>query len=868
MTCGGPQATLLDVPQPEAHLDRTVPFRHLRPREQRAVGHLRQESRALRIQLRAPQEQQQLLQALARQIVAHVVRMGLDLREQRVIQPERELVGLAPILDPDHDVHSLRHRHRRNQHRQHPHHRAQNARTPHPPLAHSLPRLNGLAGRTSTGPELPLAHSLPHGQSPSNPSVAPPQRPRPRAPTVPMIQLDSISHAFGDRALFRDLSWQLHPGARIGLVGPNGAGKTTLFRILAGDLVPDTGRVILPRDASIGLLPQDVGDLGDCTAIEHVLEGCRDLLDEADRIQDLRQQLDDAVARGEDSSTLESLSADMAEREERFRARGGYGLRARAASILGGMGFDTGDLDRHVSTFSGGKRVRIVLSKLLLQRPDVLLMDEPTNHLDVPSVEWLEGFLSNYRGTVVVISHDRYFLNRLVTEIAGLEYDGLHVHPGTWDDYMAARDERAALLEARKAQQDRSIRETERFIERFRAKATKARQVQSRVKQLDKVERITLDEQRGTIHFRFPEAGRSGRMVVEAEKLGRDFGDLTVFGSVDFSLERDERVALVGPNGAGKSTLLRLLAEDLAPSRGEIRIGHNVVRSYFAQHSVDSLDLRNSILEEMESAATTDTFPLCRSILGAFLFSGDDVERRISVLSGGERNRVALARMLLRPANLLLLDEPTNHLDISSRDVLVDALRNFNGTVLFVSHDRHFINQLATRVVHIEDGTLESTLGDYEYYRHKRRAEGLGGSSGLLADAGPTPRDPKPARPSSAESAAPRTRRDRKRIEAEWRNRMNRETRELRAAVEDAETRMAAAEERRAELEGALADPALYAAEGNGARIAALQTDLAATLEEIDNLLAAWEDAAATLEAREAHWQQQLQELLSEPDDA
>lgn len=685
-----------------------------------------------------------------------------------------------------------------------------------------------------------------------------------RAPLLAMLQLDRISHAFGGRALFHELSWQLHPGARIGLVGPNGAGKTTLFRILSGELKPDSGRVVRPRDLSIGLLPQDVGDLGEAPVLEHVLGGRADLIDEEKQLQGLRVAIERAVEESAPPDRLEKLSLSLAEREDAFRQAGGYRVHADAAAILTGMGFPPAVHQRPCDSFSGGWRVRIVLSRLLLQRPDVLLMDEPTNHLDVPSVEWLEGFLSTYEGTVVVISHDRYFLNRLVTEIAGLESDGLHVHRGDWDAYMAAREERAATLEARKAQQDRQLRDAERFIERFRSKATKARQVQSRIRALEKVERIETDASRADIHFRFPEADRPGRIVAEARQLARAYGTHTVFADVELRIERGERVALVGPNGAGKSTLLRLLAGADPPTAGEVIHGHGVLPGYFAQHSVDTLDVGRTLLQEMEAAATDRTFPLCRSILGAFLFSGDDVEKRISVLSGGERNRVALARMLLRPANLLLLDEPTNHLDMASRDVLVDALKAFGGTVIFVSHDRHFINAIATRVLHIEDGRLDSYPGDYEYYRFKRREEGLGTRTGLLADHDPDaiPRTDQPSGGSVPPDGATISRRDQKRIEAQWRNDMNRATRALRDRVTRIESDLAQAEARRDAIEARLADPALYASDASQA--GPLQAELATVSAEIESMMETWETAAAELEAGEANWQQTLAERLAQ----
>ncbi len=612
-----------------------------------------------------------------------------------------------------------------------------------------------------------------------------------------MIQLDSISRSFGQRTLFADLSWNLGTGRRIGLVGPNGSGKTTLFRILAGDLEPDTGRVVRPSGCTIGLLAQEVGDLGDAALLEFVLEGRADLL-EAERDM---ERVAAEIADGPDHARLERLTRRLGELEETLRREGGYELRARAREILSGMGFRAEQFEQPTAILSGGWKVRAVLSRLLLQRPSVLLMDEPTNHLDLPSVEWLEGFLQTYEGTVVIISHDRYFLNRLINETAAFEPDGFAVYEGDYDSYVVARAERLDLLERQKAQQDRSIKETERFIERFRSKATKARQVQSRVKQLEKLERIELPgERRAMRGFHFEEAGRPGRDVCVVDGVAKAFGDNVVYSDVSVTIERGEKVALVGPNGAGKTTLLRMMMGLTRPDAGQISLGHNVIAGYFGQHQVDELDLSRTILEEMQAHATTESAPRCRSILGAFLFSGDDVQKRISVLSGGERNRTALAKLLLKPSNLLLLDEPTNHLDMESRDILQRALNGYGGTIVFVSHDRHFINAIATRVVHVEAGRLADYPGDYEYYHYKRAQERAEREAEAAAEAASN----------EAERGAAPNRRDQRRRDAEIRQELARVTKRPRRKLEEVEVKIAALEDERDGISQRLADPALY----------------------------------------------------------
>ena len=652
-----------------------------------------------------------------------------------------------------------------------------------------------------------------------------------------MIQLERISRSFGGKTLFRDLTWQLAPGRRIGLVGPNGAGKTTLFRILAGELEPDEGRIVIPRGATIGLLPQTVGEMTGGTVFERMLEARSDLLQLERDLDELRTRLESAPP-----DQAQPLTERLGELEQRYDQEGGYTLRARAASILGGMGFAPDVFESPVEILSGGWRMRLVLSQLLLQRPTVLLMDEPTNHLDVPSLEWLEGFLASYEGTVVIISHDRYFLNRLIDETAALEHGSLHVVPGNFDDYILAREQRIELIEKARTNQQREIEHLESFVERFRSKATKARQVQSRVKQLERIERIDAPSAANRrMVIRFPDAPRSGRDVVVCDDVSRSFGDQVIYSGLNLVIERGERLALVGPNGQGKSTLLKMIAGSLQPSGGTVRLGHQVIPGYFAQHHVEGLDLSQTILGALESRATPETFPRCRSILGAFLFSGDDVLKKVSVLSGGEKHRVALASLLLRPTNLLLLDEPTNHLDMESREVLEQALSAYDGTVIVVSHDRTFLNAVATRVLHIQDGTATSYDGNYDDYA-ARRAEERAAAAATGASTN--------ASSSSEAGGASVSRKDQRRLAAERRKEVQRRVGDLKKELTALEREIASAEAERDQLAERLSDAGFYQ-NGDPGEVAETTRRHGRLGDRLDGHYARWEELAERIDSVE-----------------
>jgi ATP-binding cassette subfamily F protein 3 len=535
--------------------------------------------------------------------------------------------------------------------------------------------------------------------------------------------LDAVSKGYGGQQLLQDCTWRIGRGERIGLVGPNGAGKTTLCRILAGVEETDAGRVHRDSGVTVGYLPQEVTTGEDRTVLAEALSGF-------DEVWRLEAELESLASRMAGPDAGPELTETYGEVQHRFEALGGYRLEAEAKIILGGLGFSPDGAHRPLAEYSGRWRMRAPLARLLLLRPDLLLHDEPTNHLDLESLQWLENFLAAYEGSVVIVSHDRYFLNRMVTAIAELAGGSVTLYHGDYDHFLMEREARQALREAQARNQAKRVAEIERFIERFRYKASKARQVQSRVKMLGRMERIETEADARRIHFSFPQPPRTGRLVARMSGIRKAYGDNVVYAGVDFLVERGDRVALVGINGAGKSTLLKMLAGTLPFDAGERVLGSHVEVQYYAQHQLDALDPTRTVLEEIELAAPEAQISRLRTILGSFLFSGDTVEKKVGVLSGGEKARLALAKMLARPAALLCMDEPTNHLDLASKEVLEEALSGFTGTIVFISHDRYFINRIATQVVEVEHGQLATHLGSYDdYLDHKAAIQSAGAST-------------------------------------------------------------------------------------------------------------------------------------------
>jgi ATP-binding cassette subfamily F protein 3 len=530
-----------------------------------------------------------------------------------------------------------------------------------------------------------------------------------------MIQLSSAGKHFGSKTLFEDLNWVVGPRERVGLVGGNGTGKSTLLKVLAGIETLDEGSLSAAKDTTTGYLPQDGLSLSGRSVTEECLSVFGHLLD----IEKEMEALTHKMAELDPKSNEYEKVADRYHRiETEFQRRDGYSLEAQVGAVLNGLGFSREDAARPVEEFSGGWQMRVGLAKLLLTKPNLLLLDEPTNHLDLEARNWLEQYLNDYPFAFVLVSHDRYFLDVTVNRILEIWNRHTYFYTGNYDRYLEQKAERRAQIEASQRNQQERIHHLETFINRFRYQATKARQVQSRIKELEKIDRIEIPDEDKKIHFSFPQPRPSGRMVAEFRNVAKSYGDKKVFEGVSFVLNRGDRVALVGINGAGKSTLIKLLSGVEPVTEGECRLGHNVELDYFAQDQYKALDPDARLLDDLTSFAPTavSNQTQLRSLLGSFLFSNDDVFKRIGVLSGGERNRYALARMLLRPANFLLLDEPTNHLDLQAKDVLLEALRKFAGTIVFVSHDRYFIDKLATRVFHIENGRFQDYPGNYEDY--------------------------------------------------------------------------------------------------------------------------------------------------------
>ncbi|MGB6387275.1 MAG: ABC-F family ATP-binding cassette domain-containing protein [Terriglobales bacterium] len=560
-----------------------------------------------------------------------------------------------------------------------------------------------------------------------------------------MIQLSGAGKRYGHKLLFEDADWLITPESRIGLVGANGTGKSTIMKILAGSESLDYGTISRAKGISTGYLPQD----GLMMTGRTIFAECMSVFDELHAIEKEMEALTRSMSELDHEGAEYSSVADRYQKlEHEFVARDGYTLEAQVGQVLTGLGFHRDDWARQTEEFSGGWQMRIALGKLLLQKPNLLLLDEPTNHLDLEARNWLEEYLTTYPYAYVIISHDRYFLDITVKRIVEIWNKQMHFYAGNYDQYLAGKTARKEQLEsAYKTQHDR-IEQLEVFINRFRYTATKAKQVQSRIKELEKMERIQIPDEEKTVHFSFPQPKPSGRIVADfanvAKSYGGGAGEHKVFEKVSFMIERGERVALVGVNGAGKSTLIKLLAKTEPLSAGEYKLGHEVHLDYFAQDQYKELDPEARILDDLGELSGASTQTELRSLLGCFLFSGDDVFKRIGVLSGGERNRYALLKMLLHPANFLLLDEPTNHLDLRAKDVLLEALMKYTGTVVFVSHDRYFIDKLATRVFEIGDGKVEIYPGNYEDYLWRKQ-----GRSAVAAEV------PKPVMTSAPSPAVP-----------------------------------------------------------------------------------------------------------------
>ena len=650
-----------------------------------------------------------------------------------------------------------------------------------------------------------------------------------------MLSIDNISKQYGPKILFEDLSLFIGERDRIAVVGPNGAGKSTLMKIIVAEVEADSGILHRSRFTTVGYLPQELIGHRGRTLLEETLRAFEDVRRLHQQFDGISAEIRSRSAAGETGPGIEGLLAELGRVQHRIEDAEGWRIEARAKEILFGLGFRQRDLGRPSGEFSSGWQMRIELAKLLLREPSLLLLDEPTNHLDIESLEWLESYLKDYAGALLLVSHDRRFLDNLVGRTVEISRGRVTEYACNYSGYLREKEAQRSLQEAAFGNQRKMIRETERFVERFRAKNTKARQVQSRLKRLEKIDLIELDTDEREIAFRFPPPPRSGKVVLQLEDVDKRYGDTTVFQGASLTVERGDRIAVLGVNGAGKSTLARVLAGIEPIQSGRRTEGHRVAASYFAQNQADALDPERTVLESVEEVASFGAGGNLRTLLGHFLFSDDDVFKRVSVLSGGEKSRLALARMLLAPANFLILDEPTNHLDRRSKEVLKEALRAFDGTFVIVSHDRDFLAGLVTKVLVAREGGIvlyPGSVDDYLRIWHEREAQG----AEPREDADPDGKSPL------------RQERDRKRGEAERRQERYRRIRPLRESLEAVLAEIDARERRKAELETLLSDPATY---GDGNRAKGLGVEYRELAPALDSLYLRWSDLQGRIDAIE-----------------